>query len=669
MAFCFFKFSCSGETDAGRSKFVCPTQLDIFALPSFDCYIFLVDAYSNPLTPSFNEISQLHVKFDGATTREYLSSYKIQNNVNAVEELSFDASMGADGSGVRAQYIATLGVVPASTNESFVGLSGHFHAVDVTTNINIDLVQTSPEELALYSSSLLCGKKNIVAGSSVSCTLRIRKSGVTIEVPSLLGLLDVQVANKQTTSNPVRVTKRAVGDRFLLSFTPTASGDASVSVYLNIGSGSPPRLITATPEIVPVQPNTINANLCQVSAPTTMVAGQTRNVTLSIRAFDSYSNRITSPNLATTFHGRVIRLNHDDGGANDHPILHAKYEATTQSYVLHFPPIVTAGIVVASLGQGAQREALAVPFYHSHVRVVPTDIDPSTSTLECPDEAVVGGQVECIVRLRDAYSNVAPPTDGTFQSLAAESLLFEESTSSSTLPSSKERATPSLKSLVDSSGMASGVSVTFGFRQSGQANVSIGLVGANEKIGNAVLPIFRVPIAVDLSRISCPFSTTAAGGATSCTIYVVDDANNPTGDRGSTALFDVRVSSGGVALPTSDISVQYISTGTYIISFTPIRAGKLAIEAAAGDQGRIESVEPSSIEVVAGPISSSTSILTCDFGTGENGAAGGAAGGPGGIVDSTDVTGGETTELAIGAAMNVVRSGGIASCSLRLNDL
>ena len=465
--------------------------MDIFSLPSFDCYIFLVDAYSNPLKPSFDEISQLHVKFDGATSREYLSTYKVQNNVNAVEELSFDASMGADGSGVRAQYIATLGVVPASTNESFVVLSGHFHAVDLTTNIHIDLVQTSPEELALYSSSLLCGKNNIVAGSSVSCTLRIRKSGVTIEVPSLLGLLDVQVANKQTTSNPVRVTKRAVGDRFLLSFTPTASGEASVSVYLNTGSGSPPRLITATPEIVPVQPNTINAKLCQVSAPTSMVAGQTRNFTMSVRAFDSYSNRITSPNLATTFHGRVILLNHDDGGANDHPVLHAKYEATTESYVLHFPSIVTAGTVVASLGQGAQREALALPFYRSHVRVVPTDIDPSISTMECPNEAVVGGQVECIVRLRDVYLNLVTPTDGIFQSLAAESLLFEEgilsSTSSSTSPPPKERATPSLKPLMDSSGVVSGVSVTFGFSQSGQANVSIGLVGADEKIGNAFL--------------------------------------------------------------------------------------------------------------------------------------------------------------------------------------
>ena len=481
----------AGATDTTLSKFVCPTKLDVMALTSFNCFFFLVDSYQNPKQITYKERSTLHVKF-GAGASPFDSSFIVRNNEKSVDDISFDSSLR----GMRAQYVATLNVAPASGNETSIALSGHLHQNDLSF-ASIALVQTSPAELAEYSASMKCQKSNIVAGSSVSCTLRIRKSGTIIAVPSLAALLDVRVSNKQTTAPSV--TKRAVGNKFILSFKPTASGDAKVRVYLKVGSGAPPRLLTTSPEIVPVLPADVDVRNCTVSMPNVMVAGQTDNITLSVSAFDKYLNKIDSSKIAKTFHARVVRYNHNDGGANDHPILSAVHDATTGTYTLRFPRIVVAGAVVVTVGHGAERDAIAEPFFKGRIYVTPTDVDPTTSSLDCPMEAVVGGQIECLVRLRDAYSNVVSPTGKTFSSLAAESILYAESATEGAAPLA--RAAPSMKSKESSTAVAAttlqdtlenseefivndidaAVSVTFGFTTNGNANVSIGIVGSPSK--------------------------------------------------------------------------------------------------------------------------------------------------------------------------------------------
>ena len=145
----------SGAIDTAKSKFVCPNQLDVFALTSFDCFFFLVDAFQNPKKRTYSERSKLHVKF-GNGASPYDSSFIVRDNLNSMDDLSFDTSLG----GIRAQYVATLNVAPASDNETSIELSGHLHQNDLSAAA-ISLVQTSPAELALYSAKMICQKKKI----------------------------------------------------------------------------------------------------------------------------------------------------------------------------------------------------------------------------------------------------------------------------------------------------------------------------------------------------------------------------------------------------------------------------------------------------------------------------------------------------------------------------
>ena len=154
--------------------------------------------------------------------------------------------------------------------------------------------------------------------------------------------------------------------------------------------------------------------------------------------------------------------------------------------------------------------------------------------------------------------------------------------------------------------------------------------------------------------MSCPFSSASAGSSTSCTIHVFDNAGTPTGDQGTSALFNAHVQSGGVKLNSNLINIRFVSVGIYLMTFTPSRAGQLVIRVAAGDQGTIQTVEPTSIVVVPGTISSATSILTC--GGGENG-------------ENSDSTGATSATIASMLTSGiVVESGGISSCKLLLND-
>ena len=630
--------------DPIQSKFVCPPEMDVLALNSFECFFFLVDQWGNPRsftqadgTPDQMQLELsrgfLKVKFGKGADGKGSSSIIRENQKTT--GLAYDSELG-----MAAQFVSTMSVIPASSNETEIIMTSHLTPrvyneqkniwMEVTrkdlTVSTIALVQTSPEELAMYSGALLCGTKNVVAGSSVSCNLLVKKNGERIQAPQLLALLDVRVANKQAI--PPLVSKVAVGNKFLLSFVPTASGDASITVWLNVGGSGAGRLLTEIPAVVPVPAGSVDFDKCLVSAPTSLSSSS--NATLSVLAYDRFSNRILRPSLSLTLHARVMRSNHNDGGANDHPVLTSSFMLSTGTYDIRFPIIFKSGRVVAYVGAGSKFTAMEQPFFHSNADVVPLKVDPAHSTLSCPNVAVVGGQIECLIRLRDQYGNSISTTFDTFASLSVEALLFDSVTS--TTPTS--RAAISLK-LWSSGGAASvvstggagaagdasleatatstaetGVTVSFSFSSPGVTNVTVGLVGGMS-VGSSSLSINHVPIAVPKSSISCPFSSTSAGTSVTCTLRVVDKTGDPTGTSSSSSLFLVTAASGGVLLSPDQIVVRFLSIGSFGLTFTPTRAGTLALKVQAGDQGVVDTVNPSSIEIVAGIIPSDASMLVC----------------------------------------------------------
>ncbi len=527
---------------APGSSFFCPVEAPGLAMVT--CTTVVRDAYGNRAFNGHEQATQFYVSLSG-TDGPTIATINADSTTMGTYLIRFKAPLSGQ-----------IQVEVSFNGESLMAP-------------NPQTVVAAPVDISPADSEVIC-PTTAIAGDGIVCRILTRDSNR--ELIGSAGMADAFVTDIQVNGGKLdaeRISFLATG-RYQMRVLSTVATTLSILVQFRTADG----LCTlGTAGAVKISAGSVSASQSYATCDTTAVAGSL--ISCKLYGLDSFGNNAGTADVLTAFDGQLTNA--------DGTLMNSDSVAWDDGHItMRFISTVSG---LAKVAFTFQDEPIGTP--DSEVQVINSKISAVHSTILCPDKAIVGSLLTCVIVCNDMYGNPAVSVTGE-----VERHFFISADNS-------KRPPP----FVQVNGV-SNARLSFSLISNEVGDIVISGRFASQDLSNVVV------VSAELSAISSKLSTLncevwgVAGSSVSCFILALDAKGAKTGEASSANAFKVDIMSNG--LKTSS-QISFIERGLYTINFVPSRAGSSRVSVEL-DSGVIGSV---SVAVSAGPILGNMTSVVC----------------------------------------------------------